>query len=111
MAINKSAEFSAELVQLATLAKALSHPARIAILQTLAQKQMCICGEIVEVLPLAQATVSQHLKELKAAGLITGEIEGKKSCYCIDWEALERMAGEMQDLFHSLLDKKCCTTC
>lgn len=111
MAINKSAEFSTELVQLADLAKALSHPARIAILQTLAQKQMCICGEIVEVLPLAQATVSQHLKELKAAGLITGEVEGKKSCYCIDWEALERMTGDMQDLFRSLLDKKCCTTC
>lgn len=111
MAINKSAEFSAELIQLAELAKALSHPARIAILQTLAQKQMCICGEIVEVLPLAQATVSQHLKELKAAGLITGEVEGKKSCYCINWEVLERMTGDMQDLFRSLLDYKCCTNC
>lgn len=111
MAINKSAEFSAELIQLAELAKALSHPARIAILQTLAQKQMCICGEIVEVLPLAQATVSQHLKELKAAGLITGEVEGKKSCYCINWEVLERLTGDMQDLFRSLLDYKCCTSC
>lgn len=111
MAINKSAEFSAELIQLAELAKALSHPARIAILQTLAQKQMCICGEIVEVLPLAQATVSQHLKELKAAGLIIGEVEGKKSCYCINWEVLERMTGDMQDLFRSLLDYKCCPAC
>lgn len=111
MAINKSAEFSAELIQLAELAKALSHPARIAILQTLAQKQMCICGEIVEVLPLAQATVSQHLKELKAAGLITGEVEGKKSCYCINWEVLERMTGDMQDLFRALLDYKCCAAC
>lgn len=111
MAINKSAEFSVELVQLAELAKALSHPARIAILQTLAEKQMCICGEIVEVLPLAQATVSQHLKELKAAGLIKGEIEGKKSCYCIDWEAFERMTREMQDLFQALLKYKACTNC
>lgn len=111
MAINKKEEFSAELVQLAELAKALSHPARIAILQTLAEKQMCICGEIVEVLPLAQATVSQHLKELKAAGLIKGEIEGKKSCYCIDWEALERMSGEMQDLFRALLEYKACANC
>lgn len=111
MAINKKEEFSLELLQLAELAKALSHPARIAILQTLAEKQMCICGEIVEVLPLAQATVSQHLKELKAAGLIKGEIEGKKSCYCIDWEALERMSGDMQDLFRSLLDYKTCTSC
>jgi DNA-binding transcriptional ArsR family regulator len=96
---------------MAELAKALSHPARIAILQTLAQKQMCICGEIVEVLPLAQATVSQHLKELKAAGLITGEVEGKKSCYCINWEVLERLTGDMQDLFRSLLDNKGCTNC
>lgn len=111
MAINKSAEFSAELVQLAELAKALSHPARIAILQTLAEKQMCICGEIVEILPLAQATVSQHLKELKSAGLIKGEIEGKKSCYCIDWEALEKMSGGMQDLFRALLDYKTCSKC
>jgi len=102
MAINKSLEFSKELVELADLAKALSHPARIAILKTLAEKQMCICGEIVEVLPLAQATVSQHLKELKKAGLITGEIEGKKSCYCINWEALSRFANITKELFRSL---------
>ncbi len=102
MAINKSLEFSKELVELADLAKALSHPARIAILQTLAEKQMCICGEIVEVLPLAQATVSQHLKELRKAGLITGEIEGKKSCYCIDWAALSRFANITKELFQSL---------
>ncbi len=108
MAINKSAEFSEELVQLAEFAKALSHPARIAILQTLAEKQMCICGEIVEVLPLAQATVSQHLKELKNAGLIKGEIEGKKSCYCINWEALERFTGKMGAMFKKLSEQQCC---
>ncbi len=108
MAINKSAEFSEELVQLAEFAKALAHPARIAILQTLAEKQMCICGEIVEVLPLAQATVSQHLKELKNAGLITGEIEGKKSCYCINWDALERFTGKMNAMFKNLSQQQCC---
>lgn len=108
MAINKSAEFSEELVQLAEFAKALAHPARIAILQTLAEKQMCICGEIVEVLPLAQATVSQHLKELKNAGLITGEIEGKKSCYCINWDALERFNGKMNAMFKNLSQQQCC---
>ncbi|HMO40951.1 MAG TPA: metalloregulator ArsR/SmtB family transcription factor [Saprospiraceae bacterium] len=108
MAINKSAEFSEELIQLAEFAKALAHPARIAILQTLAEKQMCICGEIVEVLPLAQATVSQHLKELKNAGLITGEIEGKKSCYCINWDALERFTGKMNTMFKNLSQQQCC---
>lgn len=96
MAVNKKQEFSAEDVALADLAKALSHPARVAILRTLAEKQMCICGEIVEVLPLAQATVSQHLKELKNAGLVTGEIEGVRSCYCINWENLEAMAARLE---------------
>ncbi|MBK7869594.1 MAG: winged helix-turn-helix transcriptional regulator [Saprospiraceae bacterium] len=108
MAINKSLEFSKELVELAEFAKALSHPARIAILQTLAEKQMCICGEIVEVLPLAQATVSQHLKELKNAGLIKGEIEGKKSCYCIDWEAFDRFTDKMNSMFKDLSNQQCC---
>ncbi len=108
MAINKSLEFSKELVELAEFAKALSHPARIAILQTLAEKQMCICGEIVEVLPLAQATVSQHLKELKNAGLIKGEVEGKKSCYCIDWEAFGRFTSKMNSMFKDLSNQQCC---
>mgnify|MGYP006294407971 CR=1 FL=1 len=102
MAINKKEIFEPELIELADLAKALSHPARIAILRTLAEKQVCICGEIVEVMPLAQATVSQHLKELKKAGLITGEVEGKKSCYCINWEALNRFANITEALFQSL---------
>lgn len=102
MAINKKEVFEPELIELADLAKALSHPARIAILRTLAEKQVCICGEIVEVMPLAQATVSQHLKELKKAGLITGEVEGKKSCYCINWEALSRFSSITKELFQSL---------
>lgn len=86
MAINRKLEFATDEIALADLAKAISHPARIAILKILAQQQSCICGEIVEGLPLAQATVSQHLKELKAVGLIKGTIEGKTSCYCINWE-------------------------
>jgi len=89
MGQNKKAEFENPIQELARLHKSLSHPARIAILETLAERQSCICGEIVEVLPLAQATVSQHLKELKEAGLIRGEIEGNKSCYCINWETWE----------------------
>ena len=91
--VNKKLEFEADLVEFAELAKAVAHPARLAILKTLAEKQACTCGEIVEVLPLAQATVSQHLKELKNIGLIRGEIDGAKSCYCIDWARLDHFIG------------------
>ncbi|HRZ27305.1 MAG TPA: metalloregulator ArsR/SmtB family transcription factor [Spirochaetota bacterium] len=110
MAQNKKNEFADEDVGLADFANALSHPARIAILKTIAGQDRCICGEIVDVMPLAQSTVSQHIKELKKAGLIRGEIEGPKSCYCIDWDRL----GEMREKFESLfggLDRssgRCC---
>jgi len=112
MAVNKKQEFLSEELALSEFAKALSHPARIAILRTLAEKQMCICGEIVEVLPLAQATVSQHLKELKNAGLITGEIEGVRSCYCLNWENMEAMAARFEAFAAALRalkpEAKCC---
>ncbi|MCB0532141.1 MAG: winged helix-turn-helix transcriptional regulator [Lewinellaceae bacterium] len=91
MGTQKKEVFSATDNELAELAKALGHPARVAILKELAQRNVCVCGEIVDVLPLAQSTVSQHLKELKAAGLITGTVEGVKSCYCINWEAVARL--------------------
>ena len=93
MAINKKAEFGAEENELAAFAKALAHPARIAILKELARRQTCICGEIVEVLPLAQSTVSQHLRELQQAGLVLGTVDGVKSCYCINPEAFRRLEG------------------
>jgi ArsR family transcriptional regulator, arsenate/arsenite/antimonite-responsive transcriptional repressor len=110
MAINKKSEFSPEDQRLADFAKVLSHPARIAILKVLAQKGMCICGEIVEVLPLAQSTVSQHLKDMKAAGLITGEVEGTKSCYCIDWDALKAGCDAVQAMAKDMIVAKrnCC---
>lgn len=110
MAINKKSEFSPEDQSLADFAKVLSHPARIAILKVLAQKGICICGEIVEVLPLAQSTVSQHLKDMKAAGLITGEVEGTKSCYCIDWAALKAGCDAVQAMAKDLIVAKrnCC---
>lgn len=91
MGTRKTTGFDALENELAELAKALGHPARIAILKELASRNTCVCGEIVNVLPLAQSTVSQHLKELKAAGLITGTVEGVKSCYCINWAAIERL--------------------
>lgn len=108
MAINKSNIFPEEVQELATLAKALGHPARIAILQALAQKQSCICGEIVEILPLSQATVSQHLKALKEAGLIKGEVEGVKSCYCLNLEYLKRMSPLLNQFFKNILSPGCC---
>lgn len=77
--------------ELARLAKAVGHPARVAILRLLARKNACVCGEIVDELPLAQSTVSQHLKVLKAAGLIQGEVDGPRVCYCIDPRTLRRL--------------------
>lgn len=76
--------------ELAALAKALGHPARVAILRQLAQDGECVCGQIVSALPLAQATVSQHLKVLKDAGLVQGEVDGPRVCYCIDPKAVKR---------------------
>ncbi|EQA44685.1 DNA-binding helix-turn-helix protein [Leptospira broomii serovar Hurstbridge str. 5399] len=106
MALNKKAEFEIEEQNLAQFAKAIAHPARIAILNTIAERKECICGEIVEVLPLAQATVSQHLRELKEIGLITGEIEGTKSCYCINWENLERFQESYKEFFSNIKKHK-----
>jgi predicted transcriptional regulator len=110
MATNKSEEFSVRDNRIATYAKALSHPARVAILKLLIDRQNCICGDIVEELPLSQSTVSQHLKELKEAGLIKGEITGVKVCYCIDEEALQSAKTALQELFTSYELKKssCC---
>jgi ArsR family transcriptional regulator len=111
MAEHKLAEFDKKEQGLAAFAKAISHPARIAILKVLAQRNECICGEIVEVLPLAQATVSQHLKALKEAGLIDGSVEGAKSCYCINWKAFEQFNASFNSLFSKLKEqnqKACC---
>jgi ArsR family transcriptional regulator len=77
--------------ELAAFAKALAHPARVQIVRLLVRKTTCICGEIVEELPLAQSTVSQHLKVLKDAGLIRGELDGPRVCYCIEPRALRRL--------------------
>jgi DNA-binding transcriptional ArsR family regulator len=77
--------------ELAELAKAIGHPARVQILRILVRKNVCICGDIVEELPLAQSTVSQHLKVLRAAGLIRGDVDGPRVCYCIEPRALRRL--------------------
>ena len=110
MGATKSAEFTAKDNRLAGYAKAISHPARIAILQLLLKKQACICGDIVEEIPLSQSTVSQHLKELKKAGLIKGDIEGTKVCYCIDEKEWKKAETQLQDFFSAFqpLKEKCC---
>ncbi len=77
--------------ELATLAKALGHPARVQIMRLLVRREACICGDIVDELPLAQSTVSQHLKVLKEAGLIRGEIDGPRTCYCVEPRTLRRL--------------------
>ncbi len=88
--------------ELAALARALSHPARVAIVRHLAETGSCVCGEIVSLLPLAQATVSQHLKVLKQAGFVQGEVDGPRTCYCVNFETVKRF----QELAASL--PACC---
>jgi DNA-binding transcriptional ArsR family regulator len=110
MGATKSEEFSVKDNRVARYAKALSHPARIAILKLLIKKQACICGDIVDELPLSQSTVSQHLKELKEARLIKGDIEGATVCYCIDELEWQRAKQSLIELFASYdaAVGKCC---
>lgn len=94
MGLTTTKNYSKAELELAKYAKALAHPARMAILQLLIKKQACICGDLVDELPLSQSTVSQHLKELKDAGLIQGTIEGPSVCYCIhpkEWKRMQTM--------------------
>ena len=99
MAQNKKEEFSKKENELADFANAISHPARVAILKEIAKRETCICGEIVEVLPLAQSTVSQHLKELLKAKLIKGKVDGTSSCYCINYEIFEQFEKTFNKFF------------
>lgn len=104
-------QFSTEQNMLAKLAKALAHPARIAILQTLMKQKECICNDFVMQLPLKQATVSQHLKVLKQAGLIKGEIAPNKSCYCINtenWQMVTSVLGGFLEEVADVCQDNCC---
>ncbi len=87
MGVTKADKFTDDQNKVAALAKAIAHPARVAILEHLIKTDTCITGDLVDVLPLSQATVSQHLKELKRVGLIKGDIQGTSVCYCLDKEA------------------------
>ncbi len=110
MGNSKAEEFSVKDNRIAKYAKALSHPARVAILKLLIKRQACVCGDLVLELPLSQSTVSQHLKELKEAGLIKGEIEGTKVCYCIDEKEWQLAQSNFYEIFSSFESQtnKCC---
>jgi DNA-binding transcriptional ArsR family regulator len=108
MGITKTEHFTTTQNELAILAKAIGHPARIAIIEYLLKTESCICGDIVNVLPLAQPTVSQHLKELKNAGLIKGNIEGNAICYCLNEEGFNKLKGFFEHINSYLTTKECC---
>jgi DNA-binding transcriptional ArsR family regulator len=110
MGASKIIDYSEAEVQIAKFAKALSHPARVAIIHLLLQKQSCICGDIVEDLPIAQSTVSQHLKELKESGLIKGNIDGASICYCVDTEVLQKANNVLNTLLSASVQtpSTCC---
>jgi DNA-binding transcriptional ArsR family regulator len=109
MGLSKTEDFTIRENRIARYAKALAHPARVAILRILLKQQACICGDIVDILPLSQSTVSQHLKELKEAGLVQGDVEGVTVCYCINeegWNEARKIFGELFVEY-----KKCGTDC
>lgn len=108
MGASKTEHFTEKQNQIAILAKALGHPARIAIIEYLLKVNDCICGDIVNELPLAQPTVSQHLKELKNAGLIKGSIDGNAICYCIDEKTFDILNAYFLTISAKLEKKECC---
>jgi ArsR family transcriptional regulator, arsenate/arsenite/antimonite-responsive transcriptional repressor len=107
MGASKSDSFSENQNELGMLFKALAHPARVAIIEYLLSVDTCICSDIVNVLPLAQPTVSQHLKELKNAGIIKGSVEGTSICYCINPDVLQKFENYFSNIT-TTLKNKCC---
>lgn len=108
MGASKSDFFSNRQNNLARIAKALGHPARIAIVDYLLKTESCVCGDIVDELPLAQPTISQHLKELKTAGLIKGNIEGNGICYCINTNTLNELKLFFNEIETTLKERNSC---
>lgn len=110
MGATKTKDYSIQELSISKYAKALSHPARIAILNLLLKKQACVCGDIVDELPLSQSTVSQHLKALKEAGLIKGDIDGASICYCIDEKEWNKAKAQLNQLFDKFVppSNNCC---
>lgn len=110
MGATKTDQYTDRQNAIATLIKALGHPARVAIIEILMRSENCICGDIVNELPLSQPTVSQHLKELKTAGIIKGNVEGNAICYCIDETAIELLRNYFDGIDRGLQERKntCC---
>ena len=108
MGVTRTDIFSDEQNHLSVMLKAIAHPARIAILEHIINANACICGDLVDELGLAQATISQHLKELKNAGLIQGTIDGASVCYCIDPKAWASLKGRLDTFFDSYKEPKTC---
>ncbi len=111
MGASKTDHFSDSQNELAHLMKALAHPARIAIIEFLLKTDSCICGDIVNELPLSQPTVSQHLKELKQAGIIQGTIEGNAICYCINQETFTKIQESIGGIYQALVQKNSPSCC
>lgn len=108
MGATKTDCFTKRQNEIAEIMKALGHPARIAIIDYLLTTDTCICGDIVDKLPLAQPTVSQHLKELRNAGLIKGNVEGNAICYCIDEKTFAKFQDILFNLFEKVKKQACC---
>jgi len=108
MGLTKTEIFTEKQNRLAVMMKALAHPARIAIIQHLLKTQACICGDLVDELGLAQATISQHLKELKNVGIIQGTIEGTSVCYCINHKVWNQFKSTLEGFFVPYVNKDCC---
>jgi ArsR family transcriptional regulator, arsenate/arsenite/antimonite-responsive transcriptional repressor len=108
MGATKTDYFTDQQNKIAVIAKALGHPARIAIIEYLLKVNACICSDIVDELPLAQPTISQHLKELKNAGLIKGSIEGTSICYCINEETFSLLKEYFANIISTVANQKCC---
>ena len=107
MGITKTQIFTEQQNDLAQLFKVLGHPARLAILQYVSNQNACICNDLVEEIGLAQATISQHLKELKHLNLIKGEVEGKRMCYCIDIDRWNNIQNQLNSFFNTT-KSNCC---
>jgi DNA-binding transcriptional ArsR family regulator len=108
MGATKTEHYTERQNKIATIAKALGHPARIAIIEFIMKVNECICGDIVNELPLAQPTISQHLKELKNAGIIKGNIEGNSVCYCIDEKTFGILKNYFSEIITTVTKQKCC---
>ena len=105
MGASKTDHFSPEQVEMSAIIKALGHPARLSILEHLLKVDSCVCGDIVDVIPLSQPTISQHLKELKMVGLIKGTVEGNSVCYCLNENIIEKLFTYIGNIKSTLVAK------